>query len=95
MLLDTQNPYYIDFPGRIRAIQEGMARENIDVYLGSRLRTMSWTTDAICARSIGDSPNAAISRTRLAVLTARSPMRSRSVTILRPREMKRRSLAAG
>ncbi len=46
MLLDKNDPYYIDFPGRIQAIQAGMARENIDVYLGSRLRTMSWTTDA-------------------------------------------------
>ncbi len=46
MLLDKNDPYYIDFPGRIKAIQAKMAEENIDVYLGSRLRTMSWTTDA-------------------------------------------------
>ena len=46
MLLEKTDPYYIDFPGRIKAIQARMAEENIDVYLGSRLRTMSWTTDA-------------------------------------------------
>ena len=46
--LDKNDPYYIDFPGRIRSIQEAMARENIDVYLGSRLRTLSWTLDAFC-----------------------------------------------
>ena len=43
-----EDPYFIDFPGRIRAIQAAMAEENIDVYLGSRLRTLSWTLDAFC-----------------------------------------------
>ncbi|MBN2049871.1 MAG: aminopeptidase P family protein, partial [Spirochaetales bacterium] len=38
--------YYIDFPGRVAAVQKLMAEETIDVYLGSRLRTMSWITDA-------------------------------------------------
>lgn len=42
----TKDPYYIDFPGRIISIQKAMAEQNIDVYLGSRLRTLSWTTDA-------------------------------------------------
>jgi Xaa-Pro aminopeptidase len=42
------DPYFINFPGRIAAIQKAMAEENIDVYLGSRLRTLSWTTDAFC-----------------------------------------------
>jgi Xaa-Pro aminopeptidase len=42
----TKDPYFIDFPARIKAIQAQMAKEGIDVYLGSRLRTMSWTTDA-------------------------------------------------
>ena len=42
------DPYFIDYPKRIAAIQQTMARENIDVYLGSRLRTLSWTTDAFC-----------------------------------------------
>lgn len=41
-----KDPYFIDFPARIKAIQAEMAKEGIDVYLGSRLRTMSWTTDA-------------------------------------------------
>src|SRR5512137_2675916 len=44
----TSDPYFIDFPGRIRAIQAQMAKDGVDVYLGSRLRTLSWTTDAFC-----------------------------------------------
>jgi len=44
--LQQSDPYFIDFPQRIRDIQAEMAREKIDVYLGSRLRTLSWTTDA-------------------------------------------------
>ncbi len=43
-----KDPYYIDFPGRIKRIQELMQQEKIDVYLGSRLRTLSWTLDAFC-----------------------------------------------
>jgi len=43
-----RDPYFIDFPARIRAIQAEMQREGIDVYLGSRLRTLSWTIDAFC-----------------------------------------------
>ncbi len=46
--LENKGPYFIDFPSRIRSIQEEMAKENIDVYLGSRLRTLSWTLDAFC-----------------------------------------------
>lgn len=42
------DPYWIDFPQRIRSIQSEMDREGIDVYLGSRLRTLSWTLDAFC-----------------------------------------------
>ncbi|MFH1983240.1 MAG: M24 family metallopeptidase [Pseudomonadota bacterium] len=42
------DPYYIDFPGRIASIQKQMAADGIDVYLGSRLRTLSWTLDAFC-----------------------------------------------
>jgi len=45
-MFDKSSPYYIDFPGRIKAIQAEMAKEKIDLYLGSRLRTMSWTTAA-------------------------------------------------
>ncbi len=46
--MSTQDPYFIDFPARIRAIQAEMARQNLDCYLGSRLRTLSWTLDAFC-----------------------------------------------
>jgi len=46
MGFEKDSPYYIDFPGRIKKIQAAMAEEGIDIYLGSRLRTMSWTTDA-------------------------------------------------
>ncbi|MGC9325205.1 MAG: M24 family metallopeptidase [Desulfomonilia bacterium] len=46
--LDRKDPYFIDFPKRVAAIQKEMAREKIDVYLGSRLRTLSWVSDAFC-----------------------------------------------
>jgi Xaa-Pro aminopeptidase len=46
--LDKKDLYHIDFPKRIRDIQAEMAKQNIDVYLGSRLRTLSWTLDAFC-----------------------------------------------
>lgn len=42
------DPYYIDFPNRIKSIQAKMAEEGLDLYLGSRLRTLSWTLDAFC-----------------------------------------------
>ncbi len=42
------DPYFIDFPARIRQIQAAMGQQGIDVYLGSRLRTLSWTLDAFC-----------------------------------------------
>lgn len=45
---NTHDPYFIDFPKRIRDIQSEMAKEKIDVFLGSRLRTLSWTLDAFC-----------------------------------------------
>ncbi len=41
-------PYFVDFPGRNKQIQAEMHRDGIDVYLGSRLRTLSWTLDAFC-----------------------------------------------
>ncbi len=47
-MTNSQDPYFIDFPQRIRDIQAAMDREGIDVYLGSRLRTLSWTLDAFC-----------------------------------------------
>jgi Xaa-Pro aminopeptidase len=43
-----KDPFFVDCPARVRKIQELMARENIDVYLGSRLRTLSFVTDAFC-----------------------------------------------
>jgi Xaa-Pro aminopeptidase len=42
------DPYFIDFPQRIQAIQAEMEKQGIHVYLGSRLRTLSWTLDAFC-----------------------------------------------
>lgn len=44
----TTDPYFIDFEKRIKDVQAEMQKQNIDVYLGSRLRTLSWTTDAFC-----------------------------------------------
>ena len=46
--MPNNDPYFIDFPGRVSQIQERMAKENIDCYLGSRLRTLSWVCDAFC-----------------------------------------------
>ncbi len=42
----TEDRYFIDFPKRVKDIQKMMAAQGIDVYLGSRLRTLSWVTDA-------------------------------------------------
>ncbi len=42
------DPYFIDFPQRVRELQAAMGEQGIDVYLGSRLRTLSWTLDAFC-----------------------------------------------
>ena len=42
------DPYFIDFPRRVRDVQAEMGRRSIDVYLGSRLRTLSWVLDAFC-----------------------------------------------
>ena len=36
-----KDPYFIDFPKRVESIQAEMSRLGIDVYLGSRLRTLS------------------------------------------------------
>jgi hypothetical protein len=47
-ILDPGRRYFIDLPGRIRALQAEMSRAGIDVFLGSRLRTLSWTLDAFC-----------------------------------------------
>lgn len=45
---DPHSPYFIDFPGRVRALQAAMAEAGVDLYLGSRLRTLSWLLDAFC-----------------------------------------------
>ena len=47
-LHSQDDPYFIDFPLRIRQIQAEMSQRGIDVYLGSRLRSLSWTLDAFC-----------------------------------------------
>ena len=46
MKFEKDSPFFIDYPERMRRVQAEMARQGIDVYLGSRLRTMSWCTDA-------------------------------------------------
>jgi len=46
--MNTSDPYFIDFPARMRAIQQKMGEQGLDAYLGSRLRTLSWTTAAFC-----------------------------------------------
>src|SRR5512136_132648 len=48
MTKQAKDPFFIDFPKRIKNIQKEMAKAKIDVYLGSRLRTLSWTLDAFC-----------------------------------------------
>ena len=48
MTTHSEDPYFIDFPQRIKDIQAQMAQEGLDAYLGSRLRTLSWTLDAFC-----------------------------------------------
>jgi len=45
---DPHDPYFIDFPQRVRAVQAAMAERGIDMYLGSRLRTLSWIAGAFC-----------------------------------------------
>ncbi len=47
-ILNPKDPYYIDNPGRVKSIQKEMHARGIDVYLGSRVRTMSFILDAFC-----------------------------------------------
>ena len=47
-IFDPNDKYYIDNPGRVKAIQAEMHKRGIDVYLGSRIRTMSFVLDAFC-----------------------------------------------
>lgn len=44
----VKDKYYIDFPSRIQSIQQEMSKKGLDAYIGSRLRTISWTVDAFC-----------------------------------------------
>ena len=44
----TNDLFFIDFPARVAAVQREMAVEGVDIYLGSRLRTLSWIADAFC-----------------------------------------------
>ena len=46
--ISDQDKYFIDFPSRVKQIQAEMAQKGIDVYLGSRLRTLSWVSGAFC-----------------------------------------------
>ena len=48
MMTAQTDPYFIDFPARVERIQAAMSEAGVDVYLGSRLRTLSWTLDAFC-----------------------------------------------
>ena len=45
---ERHDPYFIDYPARVARVQKAMAADGIDAYLGSRLRTASWLTDAFC-----------------------------------------------
>ncbi|MCF8054881.1 MAG: M24 family metallopeptidase [Deltaproteobacteria bacterium] len=44
----NNDPFFIDFPQRVVRLQTLMANSGIDVYLGTRLRTISWLADAFC-----------------------------------------------
>jgi Xaa-Pro aminopeptidase len=46
--LRPDDPFFIDFPQRVVRIQAEMARRGVHVYLGSRLRTISWVVGAFC-----------------------------------------------
>jgi Xaa-Pro aminopeptidase len=45
---DPLNPFFIDFPQRIRRIQAELGKRGLAAYVGSRLRTLSWTLDVFC-----------------------------------------------
>jgi len=46
--INAQDIYFIDFRKRVIDIQKEMKKQNIDIYLGSRLRTLSWIVDVFC-----------------------------------------------
>ena len=45
-ITDRDNPCFIDSPQRVKKVQAEMHKAGIDVYLGSRPRTLSWVADA-------------------------------------------------
>ena len=47
-ILAPKDPFFIDNPARVKEIQAEMAKAGIDVYIGSRIRTISWVIDAFC-----------------------------------------------
>lgn len=47
-ILEPKDPFYIDNHARVKKIQAEMAKAGIDVYIGSRIRTISWVIDAFC-----------------------------------------------
>jgi Xaa-Pro aminopeptidase len=46
--LKPNAPFFIDNPARVKEIQAAMAKAGIDIYIGSRIRTISWVIDAFC-----------------------------------------------
>jgi Xaa-Pro aminopeptidase len=45
-ITDRNDPYFIDSSQRVKNVQAEMQKAGIDVYLGSRPRTLSWIADA-------------------------------------------------
>ena len=45
-MITRTDPYFVDFRQRVRDTQAMMTEQGLNVYLGSRLRTLSWTLDA-------------------------------------------------
>ncbi|MDD3903151.1 MAG: aminopeptidase P family protein, partial [Sphaerochaeta sp.] len=46
--IDATSPYWIDNRARVKALQHMMGNLGIDVYLGTRIRTLSFILDAFC-----------------------------------------------
>lgn len=44
-VIDRTDPFFVDCPQRVRAVQAAMQAGGIDVYLGTRPRTLSWLLD--------------------------------------------------
>jgi Xaa-Pro aminopeptidase len=47
-IIDTTSPYWIDNRSRVAEIQKMMEKQGLDVYLGTRPRTLSFILDAFC-----------------------------------------------